>query len=99
EEMTVEFSQEALRGTGVVANISRGGMFVRTPRIPGTGPLLRLTVHLPEGRTLFLTGNVVRSGAAPLSTSVSSAGFGLRLSGDSPDYAKLLSQLPDKSKT
>ena len=100
EEMTVEFSQEALRGTGVVANISRGGMFVRTPRIPGTGPLLRLTVHLPEGRTLFLTGNVVRSGAAsPLSTSVSSAGFGLRLSGDSPDYAKLVSQLPDKSKS
>ncbi|MGE5277092.1 MAG: PilZ domain-containing protein [Acidobacteriota bacterium] len=92
-EMTVEFSQGALHGTGVIHDVSPRGMFVRSTSIPGTGPMLRLKVNLPEGRTLVLTGRVVR-GATTLSSGPSSAsGFGLRLAGESPEYEALLSRL------
>ncbi len=87
-EMTVEFSQGALYGTGVIGDISRRGAFVRSSLVPGTGPMLRLTVNLPGGRKLSLTGRVVRSidaGAAARATS----GFGLRLLEDWPDYDEL----------
>ena len=53
---------------GITGDVSPRGMFVRSTRIPGTGPMLRLRVNLPEGRTLVLTGKVVRG-----STSISSA--------------------------
>jgi hypothetical protein len=91
-EMTVEFTQDALRGTGITGDISRRGMFVRSTRIPGTGPALRLTVNLPNGRKLFLTGRVVRAETAP--PSVGSSGFGLRLADDWPDYEDLFSRRP-----
>jgi PilZ domain len=81
-EMAVEFTQDTLYGTGVTSDVSRRGMFVRTNRTPGTGPTVRLTVHLPEGRKLFLTGKVVRSAKT-------GPGFGLRLSDDWPDFEKL----------
>ena len=96
-EMTVEFTQGAFHGTGVIGDLSRRGMFVRSNRIPGTGPALRLTVNLPEGRKLVLTGRVVRS-AEDSSPSKPPSGFGLRLSDDSPDYEDLLSRLRDKPK-
>ncbi|HEY6928054.1 MAG TPA: PilZ domain-containing protein, partial [Thermoanaerobaculia bacterium] len=63
-DVKVEFSQGDLHGTGVIGNVSPRGMFVRSTRIPGTGPMLRLKVNLPEGRTLHLTGRVVRDSAA-----------------------------------
>jgi PilZ domain len=81
-EMAVEFTQDTLYGTGVTSDISRRGMFVRTTRTPGTGPIVRLTVHLPEGRKLFLTGKVVRSQRT-------GPGFGLRLSGEWPNFEDL----------
>ncbi len=84
-EMTVEFSQGKLYGTGVTGDVSRRGMFVRTPWIPGTGPVLRLTVNLPGGRKLALTGRVVRTvpGDRP---SPGSPGFGLRLLDEWPEW-------------
>jgi PilZ domain len=94
-EMTVDFTQGDFHGTGVIGDLSRRGMFVRSTRIPGTGPNLRLTVNLPEGRKLVLTGKVVRSSADD-SRSKRAPGFGLRLSEDSPDYATLLSRLRRK---
>ncbi len=96
-EMTVDFSHDSAHGTGVISNMSRGGVFVRSPRAPNTGPQLRLTVHLPDGRTLLLKGKVVRSAAGPEpSPNMTGPGFGVRLAADSPDYAKFLSQLPNK---
>jgi PilZ domain len=83
-EMTVEFTQDALRGTGVAENVTRRGMFVRSARTPTPGPQVRLTVHLPGGRQLVLTGRVVRQAGDP-----SSKGFGLRLVDDFPGYDSL----------
>jgi hypothetical protein len=86
-EMTVEFSQGDLQGTGVIGDVSRRGMFVQTTRIPGTGPVLRLTVNLPGGRKLVLRGKVVRN--AEGISSKPPSGFGLRLVDDWPDYDDL----------
>lgn len=82
-QMKVEFTQGDLHGTGVAENVTRRGLFVRTSRTPGTGPPLRLTVNLPDGRQLVLTGRVVReAGSSP-------SGFGLRLAEDWPNYDSL----------
>jgi hypothetical protein len=87
-EMTVEFSQGSLQGKGVVGDVSRRGMYVRSSWIPGAGPVLRLTVHLPGGRKLDLTGRVVHRVDAG-STSPAPSGFGLRLLDDWPGYDEL----------
>ena len=90
-EMTVEFAQGDLQGTGVTGDVSRRGMFVHTTRIPGTGPVLRLTVNLPGGRQIVLKGKVVRDAgqAPPSKSSKSGKGFGLRLVDEWPDYDDL----------
>ena len=87
-EMTVEFSQGSLYGTGVTGDVSRRGMFVRSPWIPGTGPVLRLTVNLPGGRKLALTGRVVRT-VDPAAPTRTPPGFGLRLNDEWPGYDEL----------
>ena len=88
KEMTVEFVQGSLRGTGITGNVSRRGMFVRSDLLPGTGPVLRLTVNLPGGRKLALKGRVVRSVASGPSAAAPT-GFGLRLVEDWPEYDDL----------
>ncbi|MDQ6894028.1 MAG: PilZ domain-containing protein [Acidobacteriota bacterium] len=98
-EMAVDFSQESFHGSGVTGDVSRRGMFVRSNRIPGSGPLLRLTVHLPEGRKLFLTGRVVRSAeSSGIPRPTGTTGFGLRFADESPEYENLLDWLSDESK-
>jgi hypothetical protein len=94
-EWTVEFTQGPFRGTGITGDVSPRGMFVRSNQIPGTGPMVKLTVNLPEGRKLVLTGKVVRS-AEPSSPSTAASGFGLRLADELPDYDEILSRLRDK---
>jgi len=94
-DMTVEFTQGSLHGTGIIGDLSRRGMFVRSSRVPGSGPALRLTVNLPNGRKLELTGRVIRTVTEPTRTAPS--GFGLRLSEDSPEYANLVSLLRKKT--
>jgi len=94
-DVKVEFTQGDLHGTGVIGNVSPRGMFVRSTRIPGTGPMLRLKVNLPEGRTLHLTGRVVRDSES-LTPSGGTPGFGLRLAEDSPEYEDLVARLRSK---
>jgi hypothetical protein len=92
-DMEVEFTQDGAPVRGVIGDLSPRGMFVRSSRIPGTGPNLRLTVNLPNGRKLVLTGKVVRTvGGA----SSKASGFGLRIAGDSPEYDELLLRLRNK---
>lgn len=93
--MTVEFTQGALHGTGTIKDVSPRGMFVHSTRIPDTGPALRLTVNLPDGRRLLVTGRVVRGGEG-FSPSAPSPGFGLLLAEESPEYEDFFSRLPDK---
>ena len=71
-------------------------MFVHSTRIPDTGPALRLTVNLPDGRRLVVTGRVVRGGEG-FSPSAHSPGFGLLIAEESPEYEDFFSRLPDKT--
>lgn len=97
--MEVEFTQDKLHGTGITGDLSPRGMFVRSRQIPSTGPMLRLKVNLPDGRTLALNGRVVRdSTAIASSTPRAELGFGLRLAEDSPDYEELVARLRSRSK-
>lgn len=86
-EMTVEFTQEGVTTSGVTGDLSRRGLFVRSPHVPGTGPAVRLTIHLPEGRRLVLTGKVVRT--VDRGSPAEAPGFGLRLADDLPGYDEL----------
>jgi hypothetical protein len=92
-DMEVEFTQDGAPARGVIGDLSPRGMFVRSSRIPGTGPNLRLTVNLPNGRKLVLTGKVVRTVGGAASKP---SGFGLRLADDSPEYDELLLKLRNK---
>jgi hypothetical protein len=93
-EMEVEFTQDGVPARGVIGDLSPRGMFVRSSRIPGTGPNLRLTVNLPNGRKLVLTGKVVRT--VMEASARTGKGFGLRLAGESPEYDELLLRLRNK---
>jgi hypothetical protein len=93
-EMEVEFTQDGTPARGVIGDLSPRGMFVKSNRIPGTGPNLRLTVNLPNGRKLVLTGKVVRTVLSAAARG--SSGFGLRLSGESAEYDELLLKLRNK---
>ena len=96
-EIAVEFAQGPLQATGITGDVSRRGMFVRSPQLPGTGPLLRLTVKLPGGRKLELKGRVVRHGPASSHSSAPRAnGFGLRLAEEWPEYENLFPPRRDK---
>lgn len=96
-EMAVEFVQDGAYGTGVTGNLSRRGLFVRSSQIPGTGPAVHLTVKLPNGRRLDLTGRVVRT-VADAARRAAPSGFGVRLTGDSSEYDDLFSRLRDRHK-
>ncbi len=95
-EMTVEFRQGDVYGSGVTGDISRRGVFVRSSWIPGTGPVVRLTVNLPGGRKLALSGRVVRSVDPATPSTQSSPGFGLRLLDDWPGYDDLFGKRGSK---
>jgi hypothetical protein len=94
-DMTVEFTSGGLHGTGVVRDVSRRGMFVRASSVPETGPALRLTVHLSDGRKLVLTGRVVRKSRTEPPSTVP-RGFGFRLADEWPDYEDLFRPPPEK---
>jgi hypothetical protein len=88
-EMLVEFDLGGSWERGVTGEISRSGMFVRSPRIPSVGPAVNLTVHLPGGRELLLKGRVVPASEDPAQP----AGFGVRLTEGSGEYDEFIKRL------
>jgi Tfp pilus assembly protein PilZ len=66
-------------------------MFVRSPRVPNAGPAVNLTLHLPGGRELLLTGRVVADTAPE--DPARPDGFGLRLTERPDEYDDFLTRL------
>ncbi len=93
-EMLVEFDLGGSWERGVTGEISRSGMFVRSPRVPSVGPAVNLTVHLPGGRELLLKGRVVPTGEDPARP----VGFGVRLTEKPGEYDEFLTRLPGRGR-
>ena len=60
-EVVVEFTPAESKITGMTWDVSLGGMFVRTSRMPVKGDKLLVTLRFADGRQLMLQGNVIRT--------------------------------------
>jgi Tfp pilus assembly protein PilZ len=75
----LDFGAAESKITGMTSDISLGGMFVRTTRIPELGEKLLITLRL-EGHQLLVQGNVVRIFTpSPLLRAGSPVGFGVSI--------------------
>jgi hypothetical protein len=64
-EVMVDFNTQEAKTTGITFDISLGGMFVRTSRMPEEGKALLATMRFTDGRQLLIQGRVVRTFRAP----------------------------------
>lgn len=89
-EVMVDFALSETKATGMTVDVSLGGMFVRTTRIPDEGSVLFLTMHLPQGTKILLHGEVVRVfRASGVMRDRQPTGFGYRVSA-TPIYERFV---------
>jgi Tfp pilus assembly protein PilZ len=84
-DVTLDFGGAGSKVTGMTWDVSLGGMFVRTSRMPEVGQKLLVTLRFPEGRQLLVQAEVVRIlQPSALLRDVVPAGFGVSIrNGDS----------------
>lgn len=81
-EVVVGFPNGDSEATGLTWDVSVGGMFIRTNRMPDVGAKLMVKMRFSEDRQLLVQGRVVRSfQAPPLVRHLFPTGFGLEISG------------------
>ena len=80
QEVVADFSPAESKITGVTKDVSQGGLFVRTSRMPEEGQRLLVTLRFSDGRQLLLQGEVVRTFEAPtLVRHLFPTGFGVAI--------------------
>jgi PilZ domain-containing protein len=80
QEVVADFSPAESKVTGVTKDVSQGGLFVRTSRMPEEGQKLLVTLRFSDGRQLLLQGEVVRTFEAPtLVRHLFPTGFGVSI--------------------
>ncbi len=80
QEVVADFSPAESKITGVTKDVSEGGLFVRTSRMPQEGQRLLVTLRFSDGRQLLLQGEVVRTFEAPtLVRHLFPTGFGVSI--------------------
>jgi Tfp pilus assembly protein PilZ len=81
-EVMLDFAVGENRTAGMTWDVSKGGMFVRTSRIPEVGQKLLVTLRFSEGKQLLIQGEVVRTFVAPSRRrDEMPTGFGLTVNG------------------
>jgi PilZ domain-containing protein len=96
-EVLVDFSASQNRITGITYDVSLGGMFVRTARMPEEGKNLLATMRFPDGRQLLIQGKVIRTFKAPaLLRDQLPTGFGMAVS-TNESYARFVNWVALKS--
>lgn len=81
-EVVVGFTNGESEATGVTWDVSYGGMFIRSSRMPEVGRKLMVKMRFSEDRQLLVQGRVVRTfQAPPLVRHLFPTGFGLEISG------------------
>jgi Tfp pilus assembly protein PilZ len=80
QEVMADFSPAESKISGVTKDVSQGGLFVRTNRMPEEGQRLLVTLRFSDGRQLLLQGEVVRTFEAPsLVRHLFPTGFGVSI--------------------
>jgi hypothetical protein len=80
QEVVADFSPAESKITGMTRDVSQGGLFVRTSRMPEEGQKLLVTLRFSDGRQLLLQGEVVRTFEAPtLVRHLFPTGFGVSI--------------------
>ncbi len=98
ERTEVAFATEFVVGgrkvRGKVKNVSAGGLFVFTDKIPELGETIRLRMSPGTGHQLELTGMVWWSTRdTPIPTLGPNRGFGLRFLDDNPAFREFVEGL------
>jgi c-di-GMP-binding flagellar brake protein YcgR len=87
----VDFNTQEAKTTGITYDISLGGMFVRTSRMPEEGKAMLATMRFSDGRQLLIQGRVVRTFRAPaLLRDQLPTGFGMAVT-TNESYARFVS--------
>jgi len=60
-EVLIDFSPSDAKTTGITFDVSQGGMFIRTSRLPREGQKILATLRFSDGRQLLIQGEVVRT--------------------------------------
>jgi hypothetical protein len=80
QEVVADFSPAESKISGVTKDVSQGGLFVRSSRMPEEGQRLLVTLRFSDGRQLLLQGEVVRTFEAPsLVRHLFPTGFGVSI--------------------
>jgi len=99
EAVFVDFSPDESKITGVTRDVSRGGMFVRTSRMPEEGQKLFVTIRFTDGRQLLVQGQVVRTFEAPnLVRHIFPTGFGMAI-GENQSYRRFVESVAETQQT
>jgi len=94
KRLVVEFSSDGETHTGFTHDLSHTGFFVVTTSLPKPGSRIPATLHLPDGRRITVTGQVIRSRRVPPQLRDSMAnGFSLQLAGYFEDYTRFVGSL------
>jgi hypothetical protein len=95
KRLLVQFHDHAgATRTGWVRDLSATGLFIICEPLPEVGEVLFLTLHLPRGAVMNLTGKVVRHGRGSSALGGSAPlGFGFALDGDAVEHQKLVDAL------
>ena len=94
-EVVVDFTAAETKVTGLTRDVSLGGMFVRTTRLPMQGQKLLLTLRFPD-RQLLLQGVVVRtSEPSTFGRPLAPTGFAVTIN-DGESYKRFVSSVAPK---
>jgi hypothetical protein len=89
-EVMVDFNLVGSKVTGMTRDVSLGGMFVRTSRLPSDGQNLLVTFHFAGGNDLLFFGKVIRTfRAAAVRPDIPPTGFALAIS-DSESFKRFV---------
>jgi PilZ domain-containing protein len=99
EEVVVDFTPSESKITGVTKDVSQGGMFVRTSRMPAEGQMLLVTLRFAGGGQLLLQGKVVRTFEAPaLIRHLFPTGFGMAVH-NSESYERFVTSVSGSNRS
>lgn len=90
----VDFVYDGSNRTGFTRDLSHTGLFVATTHVPPPGKHVEVSLSLPDGRKITVSGKVARTRRTPTALAQTDpSGFSLQLAGYFEKYFLLLESL------